>query len=128
MTERYTLIDKVAGLVSRWVPEKEPNYYNMDDNDFITVLSWCEKWHPKKVYYTAYKESHIDFIQTWDEWEKDPQRLPIAVRAELTRAVKLHHAAGNLGALRTYAFLYEYHRKAILWSCAIAFIAWYWLT
>ena len=126
MAERYKLIDKIAHYAARFIPPVKPNTYNMKDYDFITVLSWCEKWDAKKVYYTAYKEARLDFIETWDEWCENMKPLPIPVRAELERALWIHHNAGNLGALRTYAWINEYGSRILLWSFfGIVFYMWF---
>ena len=29
----------------------------MKDEDYISLLSWCEDWEPEQVYETAYKQS-----------------------------------------------------------------------
>ena len=70
------------------MPHRNPRFNKMTDADFITVISWCEDWEPEKVYNTAYKESHLDYLLTWEEWSKDMQSLPMPVRAELERARK----------------------------------------
>ena len=92
---------------SRALPARKPALHKMQDCDFITILSWLEGWEPERVYKTAYRQSHLDTYYTWDEWAEDMKPLPIAVRAEMERALKIHEKAGNLAALRTYAFLYE---------------------
>jgi|TARA_R110000824_G_C15024164_1_gene658701 hypothetical protein len=97
----------VAILVSKILPTKKPAYYQMADSDFITILSWLEDWEPEKVYKTAYKESYLDTYYTWEEWSEDMKPLPVPVRAEMERAIKMHEQSGNLEALRTYAFVYE---------------------
>jgi len=89
------------------LPARKPALHKMQDCDFITILSWLEGWEPEKVYKTAYRESHLDTYYTWDEWAEDMKPLPIPVRAELEKAIKIHEKAGNLESLRTYAFFYE---------------------
>ena len=79
----------------------------MQDSDFITILSWLEDWEPEKVYKTAYRQSHLDTYYTWEEWAQNMKPLPVPVRAEMERAIKMHEESGNLEALRTYAFVYE---------------------
>ena len=37
-----------------------------DDDDDGHVEFSLEDWEPEEVYKTAYKQSHIDYIQTWD--------------------------------------------------------------
>jgi hypothetical protein len=97
----------LAAIFSKVLPERKPALHKMKDHDFITILSWLEGWEPEKVYKTAYRQSHLDTYYSWDEWAEDMKPLPIPVRAEMERALKIHEEAGNLAALRTYAFLYE---------------------
>ena len=97
----------VAVLVAKILPAKKPALHKMNDCDFITILSWLEGWEPEKVYKTAYRQSHLDTYYTWEEWAQDMKPLPIPVRAEMERALKMHQESGNLEALRTYAFVYE---------------------
>ena len=104
---KYTLPDYLATYFGRFLPAKKPLFTNMQDQDFITVLSWCEDWTPEEVYNTAYRQSHIDHILTWEEWAENMQPLPLGVREELKRAVSVHQDNGNLQALRAYAFFYE---------------------
>ena len=115
MTKRYKLLDSLAHIAARWVPPTEPNFRNMNDYDFITVLSWCENWEMKKVYYTAYKDAKIDFQDTYGEWMAHQTPLPVAVRYQLERGVKFHHDLGNLNTLRTYAYIYQVYPKVLLW-------------
>ena len=100
-------IYSIAILVSKILPVKKPAYYQMEDSDFITILSWLEDWEPEKVYKTAYRESYLDTYYTWEEWAQNMKPLPVPVRAEMERAIKMHEKSGNLEALRTYAFVYE---------------------
>ena len=104
---RYSTLDWVAAMLSKILPTRKPALHKMQDCDFITILSWLEGWEPEKVYKTAYRESHLDTYYTWEEWAEDMKPLPIPVRAELEKAIKIHEKAGNLASLRTYAFLYE---------------------
>ena len=104
---RYSILDWAASLLSRVLPARKPALHKMQDCDFITILSWLEDWEPEKVYKTAYRESHLDTYYTWEEWAEDMKPLPIPVRAELEKAIKIHEKAGNLESLRTYAFFYE---------------------
>ena len=105
--KKYSLMVWLAALFGKVLPPKKPAFHKMQDCDFITILSWLEGWEPERVYKTAYRQSHLDTYYTWDEWAEDMKPLPIAVRAEMERALKIHEKAGNLAALRTYAFLYE---------------------
>ena len=104
---RYKLPDYLAHYLGGLLPHRNPRFNKMTDADFITVISWCEDWEPEKVYNTAYKESHLDYLLTWEECSKDMQSLPMPVRAELERALKIHVDAGNVQALRAYAYFYE---------------------
>jgi len=104
---RYKLPDYLAHYLGGFLPHKDPKFSHMTDADFITVISWCEDWSPEDVYDTAYKQSHLDHLLTWEEWSSDMQSLPMPVRAELERALKIHVEAGNVQALRAYAFFYE---------------------
>ena len=88
MLNKNSLLHYAAMKFSEVLPEKVPNYKAMADHDFISLLSWLEDWEPEDVYKTAYKESHIDYIQTWDEWAVDMQPLPIVVRTELKSKIK----------------------------------------
>ena len=97
----------VAILVAKILPAKKPAFHKMQDSDFITILSWLEDWEPEKVYKTAYRQSHLDTYYTWEEWAQNMKPLPVPVRAEMERAIKMHEESGNLEALRTYAFVYE---------------------
>ena len=105
--KKNSALHLVAILISKILPAKKPAFHKMDDGDFITILSWLEDWEPEKVYKTAYKESHLDSYYTWEEWAEDMKPLPIPVRAELEKAIKIHERSGNLEALRTYAFVYD---------------------
>lgn len=105
--KKNSTIYSIAILVSKILPVKKPAYYQMEDSDFITILSWLEDWEPEKVYKTAYRESYLDTYYTWEEWAQNMKPLPVPVRAEMERAIKMHEKSGNLEALRTYAFVYE---------------------
>ena len=125
---KFSLLDIGAMIVSKLLPSKQPNLRTMNDEDFISLLSWCEDWEPQKVYETAYKESRIDFIQTWDEWSDDMRPLPLVVRMELQRAIKIHEERGNLLALRGFAWIYDcffWVAKSTMWIFFI-FVAYYW--
>ena len=101
----------------------------MKDEDFISLLSWCEDWEPEDVYKTAYKQSRIDYIQTWDEWSDDMKPLPLIVRTELERAIKIHHETGTMRALMTYAFFHSWGErlmKCTFWAfITVLFIYWF---
>ena len=127
MKRRKTL-EMIVGSFARLLPEKSPRYNDLKDEDFISLLSWCEDWDPEKVYKLAYKQSHIDYIQTWDEWADDMKPLPLVVRMELQRAIDIHDKAGNMAVLRAYAWMYEWFSrstKAFIWIFFIL-LAYYW--
>ena len=93
---KYNLRDALAYNFAKLLPHNEPNLWKMNDADCISILSWCEDWEPQKVYETAYKESRIEELLSWDEWSADIQPLPTVVRTELQRAVLVHEKFGNL--------------------------------
>ena len=101
------VFDCVMTLIGRRLPHRSPAFDKLKDDDYITLLSWCEDWEPEKVYKTAYKQSHIDYIQTWDEWSVDMKPLPLVVREELKRALIMHERRGNLMSIRAYAWFYD---------------------
>ena len=63
---KFSLLDLGAMCFAELLPKKGPNLRHMKDEDFISLLSWCEDWEPEEVYKTAYKQSHIDYYQTWE--------------------------------------------------------------
>ena len=126
--KKHKTLDIIIGNFARHLPKKSPRYNDLKDDDFIRLLSWCEDWHPEKVYKTAYKQSHIDYIQTWDEWSDDMQPLPLVVRMELQRAIQIHEERGNLLALRGFAWVFEcftWIGKSTIWIFFIL-VAYYW--
>ena len=126
---KFRLLDYAAMVFAEVLPKKQPNLRTMKDEDFISLLSWCEDWEPEQVYETAYKESRIDFIQTWDEWSDDMKPLPLIVRSELERAIKIHHEVGTMRALMTYAFFHSWGErlmKCTFWAfITVLFIYWF---
>ena len=118
----------LMAVFARFLPEKAPVYNKLKDDDCISILSWLEDWEPEQVYKTAYKQSHIDYFQTWDEWADDMRPLPLVVRMELHRAIQIHEDRGNLMALRGFAWIFEcfaWIGKSTMWIFLI-FIAYYW--
>ena len=101
----------------------------MNDADCISILSWCEDWEPQKVYETAYKESRIEELLSWDEWSADIQPLPTVVRTELQRAVLVHEKFGNLKVLLGYSFFHTWIGRTSKWGfwifAAIILIGWF---
>ena len=63
---KFSLLDVGAMVVSKLLPTKQPNLRKMNDEDFISLLSWCEDWEPEQVYKTAYKQSNLNYMQTWE--------------------------------------------------------------
>ena len=118
---KFRSLDYVAMAFAKLLPIKRPNLRHMEDEDFISLLSWCEDWEPQTDYETAYKESRIDPIQTWDEWADDMKPLPPVVRTELERAVLLHDGVGTMGALMTYAFFQSWASR-LAWCTFWAFV------
>ena len=115
-------------IFARFLPKKAPVYKQLKDDDYISILSWLEDWEPEQVYKIAYKQSHIDYIQTWDEWSDDMLPLPLVVRMELQRAIQIHEERGNLMALRGFAWIYDcftWIGKSTMWIFFI-FVAYYW--
>ena len=54
---KFRLLDYAAMVFAEVLPTKQPNLRHMKDEDYISLLSWCEDWEPEQVYETAYKES-----------------------------------------------------------------------
>jgi hypothetical protein len=118
----------LMAVFAKFLPKKAPIYNKLKDDDYISILSWLEDWEPEQVYKTAYKQSHIDYIQTWDEWSDDMSPLPLVVRMELQRAIQIHEERGNLMALRGFAWFYDcftWIGKSTMWIFFI-FVAYYW--
>ena len=100
-------IDVLATALSRFLPYKKPAYDHLSDEDYITILSWCEDWEPEDVYYTAWNASAMDMSVDWEKWSKNMTELPGPVKYQLRHALEKHEKLGNLRALRAYAFVYE---------------------
>ena len=126
---KFNLLDLGAMCLAEVLPKKSPNLTKMRDEDFISLLSWCEDWEPEQVYKTAYKQSNLNYMQTWEEWAEDMMPLPLAVRTELERAIKIHHNVGTMRALMTYAFFHRWAQR--LAQCSfwafIAIVLLYWI-
>ena len=114
MPKRYKILDSLASSISRYLPYKEPTFSEMDDNDFITILSWLEDWEPEEVYEVAYKHANLKPLQEYEVWCVVSKPFPPPMKAELREAIELHQRNGNLKALRTYAWFYEYYPN-VLW-------------
>jgi len=105
--KRNKVLDFLATRLADRLPERPVRYDSITDEDYITILSWCEEWDPEKVYNTAYKASQIPFMQTWEQWSDNMTPLPGPVRYQLKHGLEVHEKAGNLKALRAYAYFYE---------------------
>ena len=126
---KYNLRDAFAYNFAKLLPHNEPNLWRMDDADRISLLSWCEDWEPQKVYETAYKESRIEELLSWDEWADNIQPLPTVVRTELERAILIHEKYGNLRVLLGYSFFQTWVGRISKWGfwifAAIVLISWF---
>ena len=127
---KFKLLDYAAMIFAEVLPKKQPNLRTMQDEDYISLLSWCEDWEPQEVYETAYKQSRIEPIQTWDEWADDMRPLPLIVRTELERAILIHDSVGTMRALMTYAFLHSWGSRVAMctfWAF-VSVILFRWIT
>ena len=113
---KFRLLDYAAMGFADVLPNKQPNLRHMKDEDFISLLSWCEDWEPEQVYETAYKQSHLNYLQTWEEWSDDMKPLPGPVVAELQRALLIHHGVGTMRALMTYAFFHGWAQRLMKYT------------
>ena len=113
---KFRLLDYAAMVFAEVLPTKAPNLHHMKDEDYISLLSWCEDWEPEQLYKTAYKQSHLNYLQTWEEWSDDMKPLPIPVVAELQRALLIHHGVGTMRALMTYAFFHGWAQRLMKYS------------
>lgn len=104
-------IDVLATALSQFLPYKKPAYDRLTDEDYITILSWCEDWEPEDVYYTAWNASAMDMSIDWEKWSANMTPLPGPVRYQLRYALEKHEKKGNLKALRSYAYVYEFFGK-----------------
>ena len=126
---KFRPLDYAAMAFAEVLPKKMPNLRNMKDEDYISLLSWCEDWEPQVVYETAYKESNLKYLQTWEEWSADMKPLPLPVVAELQRALLIHHGVGSMRALMTYAFFHGWAQTLMKYSfwIFIAIVLMYWI-
>ena len=113
---KFKLLDYAAMVFAEMLPTKQPNLHHMKDEDYISLLSWCEDWEPQTVYETAYKQSYLNPIQTWDEWSDDMKPLPGPVVAELQRAILIHDSVGTMRALMTYAFFHGWAQRLMKYT------------
>ena len=126
---KFRLLDYAAMVFAEVLPTKQPNLHHMKDEDYISLLSWCEDWEPEQVYETAYKQSHLNYLQTWEEWSDDMKPLPGPVVAELQRALLIHHGVGTMRALMTYAFFHGWAQRLMKYSFwfFIGIVLLYWI-
>ena len=126
---KFRLLDYAAMVFAEVLPTKAPNLRHMKDEDYISLLSWCEDWEPEQVYKTAYKQSHLNYLQTWEEWSDDMKPLPGPVVAELQRALLIHHGVGTMRALMTYAFFHGWAQRLMKYSFwfFIGIVLLYWI-
>ena len=126
---KFRLLDYAAMVFAEVLPTKAPNLRHMKDEDYISLLSWCEDWEPEQVYETAYKQSNLNYLQTWEEWSADMKPLPLPVIAELQRALLVHHDVGSMRALMTYAFFHSWAQTLMKYSfwffIGIVFLYWF---
>ena len=125
MRKKYMFIDVIATALSQFLPYKKPAYDHLSDEDYITILSWCEDWEPEDVYYTAWKASEMDMFVDWEKWSQNMTDLPGPVKYQLRYALEKHEKKGNLKALRSYAFIYEFFEK---WIPRLLWISLFFLT
>ena len=107
MPKKYSVVDYIAFQLGKRMSYRPPAYDRLSDEDYITILSWCEDWEPEDVYYTAWNASAMDMSIDWEKWSQNMTELPGPVKVELRQALVKHEKLGNLRALRAYAFLYE---------------------
>ena len=108
MPKKYSVVDYLAFQLGKHMSYRPPVYDRLTDEDYITILSWCEDWEPEDVYYTAWNASAMDMSIDWEKWSQNMTDLPGPVKVELRQALEKHEKLGNLRALRAYAFLYEH--------------------
>lgn len=107
MPKKYSVVDYLAFQLGKHMSYRPPVYDRLTDEDYITILSWCEDWEPEDVYYTAWNASAMDMSIDWEKWSQNMTDLPGPVKVELRQALEKHEKMGNLKALRAYAFFYE---------------------
>ena len=113
------------------LPNVEPDFRTITDEDLIGLVAYCEKWAPRKVYNTAFsqvfpekqlKEAKPPFI----EWiSVGEQKLPPIVREELIRAARINFESGRMNKLKVYAQLRELMRKWGFWVFVLLVIFWW---
>ena len=118
------ILDVLATTVGKFLPYKKPAYDHLSDEDYITILSWCEDWEPEDVYYTAWNASEMDMSVDWEKWSQNMTDLPGPVKYQLRYALEKHEKKGNLKALRSDAFVYEFFEK---WNKRFLWVSFFFL-
>ena len=113
------------------LPNVEPDFRTITDEDLIGLVAYCEKWAPRKVYNTAFsqvfpekqlKEAQLPFT----EWAtKDDRKLPPIVREELIRAARINFESGKMNKLKVYAQFRELTRKWGFWIFILLMLFWW---
>ncbi len=83
-----------------------PQFDALSDEDLIGLLSWTEKWSPKRVYDVAHSTLDIEF-NTFEEWCEGDFRLHRLARLELIRACKKNFALGKMWRLKWFARIHQ---------------------
>ena len=112
------------------LPNVEPDFRTITDEDLIGLVAYCENWAPRKVYNTAFlqvfpekqlKEAKQPFV----EWAAADQKLPPIVREELIRAARINFESGRMNKLKVYAQLRELMKKWGFWVFVLLVIFWW---
>ena len=113
------------------LPNVEPDFRTITDEDLIGLVAYCDKWAPRKVYNTAFsqvfpekqlKESQLPFI----EWVAISEpKLPPIVREELVRAARINFESGKMNKLKVYAQFRELTKKWGFWIFILLVIFWW---
>ena len=131
MPSKYSVVDVIATIAGKHLPEMTLDTKTISDADAITVLAWCEDWEQEEVYDTAYKTSNIEKIQTWDQWIKSPIDLPGPARFVLVRGLERHIKLGNIKHLQDYGRVYHFLSWTgvrIGWTAILALFYWLYLS
>ena len=113
------------------LPNVEPDFRTMTDEDLVGLVAYCEKWAPRKVYNTAFsqvfpkkqlEEVKLPFV----EWVITVDRkLPPIVREELIRAARINFDSGKMNKLKLYAQFRELMKKWGFWIFILLVIFWW---
>ena len=107
-----------------------PNFETLSDHDLIGLLSYCEKWDPRNVYHTAFKqvfpEKQLqDAMMSFDDWCDKETKLPDIVRNELIRACVINLELGKMTNLKYASMGSNLVRNWVFWIFIIIVI-WWW--